>query len=103
MQPFPESDAEVWDDADFFFRPGQRFEGVRFWRDPFASVVRTRGLLTELARNEELKFGEGAVQLAEDVVADVEKLNRDPWTVPKSVKVAKWRERFSKIGKDKKR
>ncbi|KAF9636665.1 pyridoxal-dependent decarboxylase domain protein [Lasiodiplodia theobromae] len=103
MQPFPDTDAEVRDDSGFFFREGARFERVELWRDPYGSEVRTRGLLKELARNEGLRFAVGAVTLAEDVVADVEKLNRDPWATPKSVKVAKWHEKFSRIGRDKKR
>lgn len=103
MQPFPDTDAEVRDDAGFFFREGARFERVELWKDPYGPEVRTRGLLGELGRNEGLRFAVGAVTLAEDVVADVEKLNRDPWATPKSVKVAKWREKFSRIGRDKKR
>lgn len=102
MQPFAETNAALLKDPDFFFRPGGKF-AVKIWRDPWANDVRTRGLLDKLEKeSKDWLLKEGTLTLGEDVVADVEKLNRDPSAVPKDVTVARWRDRFRKIGKDKK-
>ncbi|KAK0625573.1 putative L-aspartate decarboxylase [Lasiodiplodia hormozganensis] len=102
MQPFPETNAALLKDPDFFFRSGAKF-AVKLWRDPRKSDVRTRGLLEQLEKeSDKWLLGQGTLTLGEDVVADVEKLNRDPSVRPKEVTVARWRDRFRKIGKDKK-
>ncbi|KAK1831944.1 pyridoxal phosphate-dependent transferase [Podospora conica] len=94
LQPFPSSNDAL--PSPFFFRPGAEF-AVKIWADPAHPSDSIRGVLERVAKQEPLATG--TVTLGEDVVVDVEKLNRDPWGEEKDFgdKVAKWRKRFKSI------
>ncbi|KAM7211287.1 hypothetical protein V8F06_013319 [Rhypophila decipiens] len=97
MQPFGEKNDEVTSD-NFFFNSGSKFE-VRIWNDPRGPNESMLGLVKEVI-NTQQPIAMGTLTLKDDVVVDVEKLNRDPWKVSDETKVARWIERFDKIGKD---
>lgn len=94
LQPFPSSNDAL--PFPFFFRAGAEF-AVKIWADPAHPSDSICGVLEKVAKQEPLATG--TMTLGEDVVVDVEKLNRDPWGEEKSfgVKVARWRKRFKSI------
>jgi hypothetical protein len=94
LQPFPFSNDAL--PFPFFFRVGTEF-AVKIWADPAHPSDSICGVLERVAKQEPLATG--TMTLGEDVVVDVEKLNRDPWGEEKSfgVKVARWRKRFKTI------
>lgn len=94
LQPFPSSNDAL--PFPFFFRAGAEF-AVKIWADPALPSDSICGVLEKVAKQEPLATG--TMILGEDVVVDVEKLNRDPWGEEKSfgVKVARWRKRFKSI------
>lgn len=94
LQPFPPSNDAL--PFPFFFRAGAKF-GIKIWADPAHPSDSICGVLEKVAKLEPLATG--TMTLGEDVVVDVEKLNRDPWGEEKSFgfKVARWRKRFKNI------
>lgn len=94
LQPFPSTNDAL--PFPFFFRAGAEF-AVKIWADPAHPSDSICGVLEKVAKQEPLVTG--TMTLGEDVVVDVEKLNRDPWGEEKSfgVKVARWRKRFKSI------
>ncbi|KAK4207527.1 pyridoxal phosphate-dependent transferase [Rhypophila decipiens] len=97
MQPFGEKNDELTS-HNFFFKSGSKFE-VRIWNDPRGPNESTLGLVKEVITTRQ-PIAMGTLTLKDDVVVDVEKLNRDPWKVSDETKVARWIERFDKIRKD---
>ncbi|KAK3986129.1 pyridoxal phosphate-dependent transferase [Cladorrhinum sp. PSN332] len=97
MQPFPDT---IPDLEKFFFRPGAEFK-ARILADPRAADASAKGLLDEvLAKGEVLATGTVAIRDDAEVTVDVEKVNRDLWKEKEEDRVGRWRERFSKIGKE---
>ncbi|KAK0716870.1 pyridoxal phosphate-dependent transferase [Lasiosphaeria miniovina] len=99
MQPFPDTNDAL--PAEFFFQPGCEFE-VKVWDDPRSPTESTRNMLAEM-RDKQQPLAKGTLRLGNDVVVDVDKINRDPYgEVAESDEtcVSRWRERFSRIGKE---
>ncbi|KAL2134483.1 hypothetical protein VTI74DRAFT_11666 [Chaetomium olivicolor] len=96
MQPFAAEKIHGSGRKDFFFRPGASFR-VRLWEDPRGAAESGKGLVDEVMRKDALATGE--VVLGEEVLADVEKVNRDPFETKEDEKMGRWRERFAEIGK----
>lgn len=97
MQPFP----DVSPSADrFFFRPGAEFT-AKVYLDPRAAAESGKGLVDEVVGTGEVAAtGRVVVRGDAEVSVDVEKINRDPWSEPEEDKISRWRDRFSKIGKE---
>ncbi|KAM7198694.1 Pyridoxal phosphate-dependent transferase [Naviculisporaceae sp. PSN 640] len=100
MQTFAEKNDELpsTSTGKFFFSPGKEF-AVKIWEDSRGPGESALGLVTELLTKQE-PIATGTLTLGEDVIVDVEKLNRDPWKEQEDGKVARWIERFGKIGRD---
>ncbi|KAK3347118.1 pyridoxal-dependent decarboxylase domain protein [Lasiosphaeria hispida] len=81
----------------FFFRGGRKF-GVRVWEDPLGPAESGRGLVGRVVGLPPVATG--SVTLGEEVVVDVEKVNRDPWGEKEGEKLGRWRERFARIGRE---
>ncbi|KAK3381197.1 pyridoxal phosphate-dependent transferase, partial [Podospora didyma] len=102
LQPFPETNEELFSgtgNCNFFFRQGAKFD-VKVWEDPRGPTDGTRGMLAEMRRDQKKPLGTGTLTLGENVLVDVEKVNRDPFAEAKTAKVSKWRERFDRIGRE---
>ncbi|KAK4165537.1 pyridoxal phosphate-dependent transferase [Cladorrhinum sp. PSN259] len=100
MQPFPDP---IFSLDKFFFRPGAEFS-AKVYADPRAGDESGKGLLREvLSKGKEGKVvASGKIVVREDseVSVDVEKVNRDPWVEREEDRVGRWRERFSRIGRE---
>lgn len=96
-QPFPEKNADL--PNGFFFSPGQQFQ-VTVWRDPRDADQGARGLVAELFEDPAKShlLASGTMELSEDVQIDAESVNKDIFK--KVDKVTRWREEFSKIGRE---
>jgi hypothetical protein len=98
MQPFSSSvqDIKKKKRDGFFFQPGARFR-VRIWEDARGAWESGKGLVDEVSKAVVLATGE--VVLGEELLVDVEKVNRDPFAIKEDERVGRWRERFEEIGK----
>jgi len=97
MQPFGEKNDDLPTGDAFFFAPNKTFD-VKVWKDLRAPGESALGLVAEVYATEPVATG--TLTLREEVVVDVEKLNRDLWREDQESKVGKWIERFGRIGKE---
>lgn len=74
LQPFPSSNDAL--PLPFFFRAGAEF-AVKIWAHPAHPSDSICEVLERVAKQEPVATG--TMTLGENVVVDVEKLNRDPW------------------------
>ena len=103
MQPFSVDRTKNRGTKQFFFRPGSRFR-VRIFADPRNAGESGRGLMDEVVGGKSGKgkgevLATGEVVLGEELVVDVDKVNRDPFAVGEDERVGRWREKFGEIGK----
>ncbi|KAK4443837.1 pyridoxal phosphate-dependent transferase [Podospora aff. communis PSN243] len=97
MQPFGEKNSDLPPGGAFFFASGKKFD-AKIWTDPRGPHDSALGLVAEVHAKEPV--AKGRVTLQEEVVVDVEKLNRDPFRETDATKVARWREHFEQIGRE---
>lgn len=97
MQPFGDRNDDLPPGSSFFFSSGKKFD-VRIWGDPRGPNESALGLVAEVYAKEPIAAG--TLTLKEEIVADVEKLNRDMWGESEETKVARWIERFERIGQE---
>ncbi|KAJ4287512.1 hypothetical protein N0V88_007612 [Collariella sp. IMI 366227] len=86
MQPFEAERINGSRRKDFFFRPGASFS-AKVWEDPRGAAESGKGLVREVMGKNPLATGE--VVLGDEVLADVEKVNRDPFERNKDKKMGR--------------